>query len=63
MSEFGMVYLILVVASFLTFVGMLFWAMLATSGPGIAGHAHSEESERGGVHALPVRGALQSQKG
>jgi hypothetical protein len=63
MSEGGMLYLILVVVSFLTFVGTLFWGMLSTSDPRVAGHARTEDTDGRGAQELAPHGALHAQKG
>jgi hypothetical protein len=61
MSEGGMLYLILVVVCFLGFVGALFWGMLSTSDPRVAGHARTEDAERRDTQS--AHGTLHAQKG
>lgn len=43
MTEFGMLYLILVVVGFLCFVGGLAYGMMATSPPAVGAHARTEQ--------------------
>ncbi|HUK61237.1 MAG TPA: hypothetical protein VLV50_18550 [Stellaceae bacterium] len=50
MTEFGMLYLILVVVGFLCFVGGLAYGMTSTSPPNVGTHAHTEQQPFGVAH-------------
>lgn len=49
MSEGNMLYLILVVVGFVSFVATLLWAMLRTSPPDVGRHARTEAEAPFGV--------------